>query len=101
MIALIAITVAALAAGYVLGRVRPWDRLDTWVWRQFTFGGPWVRSKPRQVVLLAAHALARPATTWDIWRRRNDPKPPQRSPATTFRRTPEPEHEAATQGEDR
>lgn len=94
MITALAITATvALAAGYLLGRVRPWDRLDTWVWRQFTFGGTWFRTKPRQVVLLVAHALARPAATWDIWRHRHDPKPPDRSPALTFRRAPAPREE--------
>lgn len=76
---------AALAAGYLLGRLRPLDRLDTWVWRQFTFTGPWLLgSKPRQAVLLAAHALVRPAATWDSWRHRHDPEP-ARSPALSFR----------------
>lgn len=82
-----AVIVAALTAGYALGRVRPLGRLDTWVWRQLAFGGSWLRgSKPRQAVLLAAHALVRPAATWNIWRHRHDP-PPRRSPAPTIRRS--------------
>jgi hypothetical protein len=72
--------VAALAAGYLLGRLRPFDRLDTWVWHQFTFGSTWFDTKPRQAVLLAVHALVRPAATLDIWRHRHDP-PPGRGPA--------------------
>jgi hypothetical protein len=84
-----AVIVAALTAGYALGRVRPLDLLDTWVWRQFTFGGPWLTgSRPRQVVLLAAHTLVRPAATWHAWRHRHDP-PPRRSPAPTIRRNTE------------
>jgi hypothetical protein len=52
------------------------------------FGGRWLTgSKPRQAVLLAVHALVRPAATWDIWRHRHDP-PPRRSPAPAIRRTP-------------
>lgn len=85
MIRLAAAIAAALAVGYLLGRIRPLDRLDTWVWRQFTFGGPWFASRPRQVVLLAAHALVRPTATWHAWRHRHDP-PPRRSPAPTIRR---------------
>lgn len=84
MIALAITAVVALATGYVLGRLRPLDRLDTWVWRQFTFGGPWLTgTKPRQAVLMAAHAIVRPAVTWDVWRRRKEPlpDPTRRSPA--------------------
>lgn len=77
---------AALAAGYLLGRWRPLDQLDTWVWRRLTFGGPWTRSKPQQALTLAAHAVVRPATTVRIWRHRHDP-PPGRSPAVQIRRT--------------
>jgi hypothetical protein len=67
------LALAAAVIGYLLGRARPLDRLDTWVWRQFTFGGRWLLgSKPRQIVLLAAHAIVRPAATWDIWSHRHD-----------------------------
>lgn len=75
---------AAIAAGYLLGRWRPIDRLDTWVWRQLAFGGPWLRSKPRQAVVLTVHTIVRPAATWHAWRHRHDPDPdrtpPQRDP---------------------
>lgn len=58
---LAAVASAAVIVGYLLGRIRPLDRLDTWVWRQMAFGGPWLTgSKPRQAVLLAAHALNQP-----------------------------------------
>lgn len=82
---MLAATLAGAAgAGYAAGRVRPLDRLDTWVWRQFTFYGPWlVGSKPRQAVLIAAHVLVRPAVSWNAWRHRNDP-PPGRAPAPEF-----------------
>lgn len=73
-----------LAAGYVLGRLRPLDRLDTWVWEQLTFASSWATgSRLRQVVLLTAHALVQPAMTWDAWRRRNEPLP-GRAPALEF-----------------
>ncbi|MFI9079155.1 hypothetical protein ACIGW8_22245 [Streptomyces sioyaensis] len=71
---------AALATGYTLGRLRPWDRLDTWVWRRLTFGGRWTRTRRGQVIVLAAHALVRPAATVHAWRHRHDP-PPGRAPA--------------------
>ncbi|MFF8840480.1 hypothetical protein [Streptomyces sp. NPDC015130] len=79
------IAATALAAGYLLGRVRPWDRLDTWVWRRFTFMGTWTQSKPQTVLTIAAHILARPRLSYDIWRRRNDPRPPERAPSIRFR----------------
>lgn len=76
---------AGIAVGYTLGRLRPWHRLDTYVWRQFTFGGTLTRSKPRQAVLSLLHALVRPAATAGIlrqmWRERNQPPKPTRSPA--------------------
>ncbi|QGZ53327.1 hypothetical protein GPZ77_34420 (plasmid) [Streptomyces sp. QHH-9511] len=78
---------AALAAGYVLGRIRPWDRLDTWVWRRFTFMGDWTKSKPQLVITIAAHILVRPRVSYDIWRRRNEPPKPVRAPALRFRDT--------------
>ncbi|WP_329126121.1 hypothetical protein [Streptomyces sp. NBC_01353] len=82
---------AALAAGYVLGRIRPWDRLDTWVWRRLTFMGDWTKSTPQQVITIAAHVLVRPRISYDIWRRRNEPRPPDPSPAIQFRSTTDPE----------
>lgn len=78
---------AALAVGYVLGRVRPWDRLDTWVWHRFAFMGEWTKSKPQQVLTMAAHILVRPRISWDIWRHRNDPPKPTRAPAIRVRST--------------
>jgi hypothetical protein len=76
---------AALAVGYTVGRLRPWDRLDTWVWRRFTFGGTWTRSKPQRLLTIAAHVLVRPRVSLDIWRHRHDPPTP-RSPALQIRR---------------
>lgn len=84
---LAAAVLAALAAGYILGRVRPWDRLGTWVWRRFTFMGAWTQSKPQTALTIAAHVLVRPRTSYDIWRRRNDPQLPERAPALRFRST--------------
>ncbi|MDT0377297.1 hypothetical protein RM572_00715 [Streptomyces sp. DSM 42041] len=83
-----AAVLAALATGYLLGRLRPLDRLDTWVWRQLTFRKKWTRARPRQAVLLAVHALVRPAATVHIWRHRHDPPTP-RSPAITVPAVPD------------
>jgi hypothetical protein len=76
---------AALAFGYAIGRLRPWDRLDTWVWRRVTFGGTWTRSKPQQILTIAAHIVVRPLVSLDIWRHRHDP-PPRKSPPVRVRR---------------
>ncbi|MFB7867312.1 hypothetical protein [Streptomyces sp. NPDC056069] len=83
-------TIAAVtfAAGYVLGRVRPWDRLDTWVWRRFTFIGGWTQSKTQVVLTIAAHVLVRPRASLRIWRRRHEPPQPSRSPAVKFTASP-------------
>ena len=85
-----------LAAGYTLGRIRPWDRLDTYVWRQFTFGGTWTRSKPRQAAIAVLHALVRPLVTVSIlrqmWRDRGQPPKPARSPAVRINRPRIPDH---------
>ncbi|WP_030798899.1 hypothetical protein [Streptomyces sp. NRRL S-337] len=75
---------AALAAGYALGRLRPWDRLDTWVWRRLTFGGRWTRTRRGQLAVLAMHAVVRPAATVHAWRHRHDPRP-GRAPALVIR----------------
>ncbi|WP_050503073.1 hypothetical protein [Streptomyces monomycini] len=80
------IAAAILAAGYALGRLRPWDRLDTWLWRRFTFGGAWVRTPRGRAVTLAVHALVRPAATVHAWRHRHDP-PPERAAPVRFRTT--------------
>jgi hypothetical protein len=76
------------AAGYLLGRIRPWDRLDTWAWRRLTFGGPWTHSKLQVVLTFWVHALVRPAATWHAWRHRNDPPP--KSPPVTFQHPDQP-----------
>ncbi|WP_019548444.1 hypothetical protein [Streptomyces sulphureus] len=67
-----------LVGALAVGRLRPYDRLDTWVWRRLTFGGKWTRTRRGQLLVLVAHAIARPAATARIWRHRHDP-PPRRS----------------------
>jgi hypothetical protein len=83
------IAVGALALGYVLGRVRPFDQLDTWVWRRMTFGGPWVHSRTQRILTFAAHGLVRPRATVYAWRHRNDPPPTVDPPIRVRRLTPE------------
>lgn len=81
---------AALAVGYVLGRVRPWDRLDTWVWRRLAFGGAWTRSRPQQVLTLVVHVLVRPRASWNSWRRNDPPSAPVPPVRVRDLREPEP-----------
>ncbi|MGW1007730.1 hypothetical protein [Streptomyces sp. NPDC002520] len=61
--------VVALAAGYMLGRLRPWRRLGDWAADQVRFTGAWVRGGAgRQAVVLLAHAVTAPRTSWRIMR---------------------------------
>jgi hypothetical protein len=54
----------ALAAGYLLGRLRPWQRLGDWAADQVRFTGPWVRGGAgRQAVVVLAHAVTAPRTS--------------------------------------
>ncbi|MFB8384964.1 hypothetical protein [Streptomyces rubiginosohelvolus] len=70
--ALIAAT-TTLAAGYLLGRLRPWLRLGDWAVDQIRFAGPWATgSRARQLCVLLAHAVTEPRTTWRIIRTRPD-----------------------------
>lgn len=75
-----AVVLGALAVGYVLGRIRPFDQLDTWLWRRLTFGGPWVHSRRHQVLVFAVHVLVRPAASVRAWRHRHDPPEPLSPP---------------------
>ncbi|MFJ6252509.1 MULTISPECIES: hypothetical protein [unclassified Streptomyces] len=61
--------VGALAAGYLLGRVRLWRRLGDWAVDEFRFTGPWVLGgRGRQAVLILPHLLAEPRASWQIAR---------------------------------
>jgi hypothetical protein len=71
------------AAGYALGRIRPWDRLADWADWQLRFHLNRWTSRPRQAALFALLLLTDPIRTIYAWRHRNDP-PPLRSPALTF-----------------
>lgn len=59
----------ALALGYLLGRLRPWDRLGNWAADQVRFTGSWLRGGTgRQAVVVLAHAVTAPRTSWRIMR---------------------------------
>ncbi|GAA2331272.1 hypothetical protein [Streptomyces cuspidosporus] len=61
--------VVALAAGYLLGRLRPWRRLGDWAADQVRFTGAWVRGGAgRQAVVVLAHAVTAPRTSWRVMR---------------------------------
>lgn len=75
---------ALLAVGYLIGRVRPYERLADWTNWQLRFGiDRWV-SRPRQVVLFTLLLLTDTRRTVHAWRHRKDPEP-ERAPAMTFR----------------
>ncbi|WP_236243583.1 hypothetical protein [Streptomyces sp. CC228A] len=60
---------AALTAGYLLGRLRPWQRLGDWAADQVRFTGAWVRGGAgRQGVVVLVHAVTAPRTSWRIMR---------------------------------
>ncbi|MFC7795387.1 hypothetical protein [Streptomyces cinereoruber] len=59
----------ALAVGYLLGRLRLWQRLGDWAADQVRFTGAWVRGGAgRQAVVVLAHAVTAPRTSWRIMR---------------------------------
>ncbi|MEW2393150.1 hypothetical protein AB0933_32795 [Streptomyces venezuelae] len=77
------IGLALLAAGYALGRFRPYARLADWANWQVRFHlGRW-SSRPRQAVLFTLLLISDPTHTVDAWRHRRDPRP-SRSPAVQF-----------------
>ncbi|MCX5318120.1 hypothetical protein [Streptomyces sp. NBC_00154] len=62
-------TAVALTVGYLLGRLRPWDRLGNWAADQVRFTGAWVQGGTgRQAVVVLAHAITAPRTTWNMMR---------------------------------
>ncbi|WP_078872220.1 hypothetical protein [Streptomyces sp. NRRL S-337] len=69
MVGVVVTAAAALAAGYLLGRLRPWQRLGDWAADQVRFTGAWVRGGPgRQAVVVLAHVVTAPRTSWRIMR---------------------------------
>ncbi|WDM16528.1 hypothetical protein J3S85_36605 [Streptomyces lavenduligriseus] len=69
MVGVVVIAAVALAAGYLLGRLRPWQRLGNWATDQVRFTGTWVRGGAgRQAVVVLVHAVTAPRTSWRIMR---------------------------------
>lgn len=60
---------AALTAGYLLGRLRPWQRLGAWAADQIRFTGSWARGgNGRRAVVVLAATVTTPRTSWRILR---------------------------------
>ncbi|WP_190161020.1 hypothetical protein [Streptomyces litmocidini] len=69
MVRVVVTAAAALTAGYLLGRLRPWQRLGDWAADQVRFTGTWARGGAgRQALVVLAHAITAPRTSWHITR---------------------------------
>ncbi|MFJ3891415.1 hypothetical protein [Streptomyces rubrogriseus] len=69
MMGVVVTAAAALTAGYLLGRLRPWQRLGDWAADQVRFTRTWVRGGAgRQAVVVLTHAVAAPRTSWRTMR---------------------------------
>ncbi|MFE7547077.1 hypothetical protein [Streptomyces gardneri] len=84
------IALTALAAGYVLGRVRLGRRASNWAnWQHWSRRPTGLRYASVWTVLSAeniAWLITHPVKGWQAWQHRNDPPPPP-SPAPQLRRT--------------
>ncbi|MFJ3594679.1 hypothetical protein ACIPQJ_35680 [Streptomyces sp. NPDC090082] len=69
MVGIVVTAAAALAASYLLGRLRPWRRAGDWAADQVRFTGAWVRGGTvRQAVVVLVHVVTAPRTSWRILR---------------------------------
>ncbi|MFE7514265.1 hypothetical protein ACFU8I_24005 [Streptomyces sp. NPDC057540] len=69
MVGVVVTAAAALAAGYLLGRLRPWRRLGDWAADQVRYAWAWARGGAgRQAVVVLVHAVTAPRTSWRIMR---------------------------------
>ena len=82
----LALAAVALAAGYALGRIRPFHRVSDWAnWQRhrrpagLRYAAVWTVLSIENLAWLATHPIA----GWHAWQHRNDPPPP-RSPAVTI-----------------
>ncbi|WP_076681874.1 transposase [Streptomyces alfalfae] len=75
MMTVVVSAAAALATGYLLGRLRPWQRAGDWAADQVRHStGAWVQGGAgRQAVVVLVHVVTAPRTSWRI----------MRAPATT------------------
>ncbi|MET9933217.1 MULTISPECIES: hypothetical protein [unclassified Streptomyces] len=81
--------VGTLAAGYLLGRVRPWRRLGDWAVDEFRFTKPWVLGgRGQQAVVILAHLLTSPRASRQI-ARASTTKTPLRTPVSVPVRDPD------------
>ncbi|MFD5899100.1 hypothetical protein [Streptomyces sp. NPDC060366] len=71
-----AVILAALAAGYGLGRWQPWRRLGDWANWELRFHLDRWATRPRQAVLAALLLATDPVRTARAWRHRSDPDQP-------------------------
>ncbi|MFD7541279.1 MULTISPECIES: hypothetical protein [unclassified Streptomyces] len=72
MLALVALNI--LAAGYLLGRLRPYVRLADWTnWQLTCHRDRWL-TRPRQVALLGLLLLTDPVNTISAWRNSQEPR---------------------------
>lgn len=82
---------AALAAGYLLGRLRPWRRAGDWAADQVRFTGTWAQGGTgRQAVVVLVHVVTAPRTSRRVMRTpaADIPTPaPQRDPDWIAHRT--------------
>jgi hypothetical protein len=61
--------VVALAAGYLLRRLRPRRHLGDWAADQVRFNGAWVRGGAGwQAVVVLVHVVTAPRTSWRVMR---------------------------------
>ncbi|MER0477408.1 hypothetical protein ABR737_03350 [Streptomyces sp. Edi2] len=69
---------ALLAFGYATGRLRPWERLGTWVENLLLPHNHkrWLGNRVREWALFAALAVTRPWAALDLWRTRKPPQTP-------------------------
>ncbi|MGW1468471.1 hypothetical protein ACWCPT_29515 [Streptomyces sp. NPDC002308] len=79
------IAAVALAAGYGLGRWRPWLRLGDWAnWELRFHLDRWNGTRPRQAALVVLLLATDPVGTIRTWRHRHDPPPPPAPPDLTL-----------------
>lgn len=76
LVLLLTVAAALLAAGYLLGRARPWAHLATWVDWQVHAGHWWLATRLRQTVIAVLFAVTWPRTAWTAWCRRGGPAAP-------------------------
>lgn len=77
-----------VAAGYGLGRTRPYATLADWTNWQLRFHLDWWTGRPRQAVLFTLLLLTDTRRTIHAWRHRKD-RESERAPAMKFRRMPD------------